>query len=267
VNSRARRRSTGAGLTIALVLAIAGGASVVVRRATQPAAVPPPPVAGPPTAAPPGPASSAYAPPSYAVNAPQPYPVNGPGTFVVARGNGPVLGSAGPLRRYRLAVENGAPVSLAEFTMLVEATLGDPRSWIGGRDVQLRRVPGRSDFTIYLATPGTANRICRAGGVDIRRAGQPYTSCRVGGQVVINLARYLTGVEGYGAPLPTYRQYAINHEVGHALGYGHELCPGPGQPAPVMQQQTLGLLGCVANAWPYLEGRRYAGPLGEVPGA
>jgi hypothetical protein len=186
---------------------------------------------------------------------------------VFARGNGPIVGSAGPVRRYRLAIENGTPVSLAEFTMLVEAILGDPRSWIAGRDVRLRRVPGRSDFTIYLATPETAYRICRAGGVDIRRAGQPYTSCRVGGQVVINLARYMTGIEGYGAPLPTYRQYAINHEVGHALGHGHELCPGPGQPAPVMQQQTLGLLGCVANAWPYLAGRRYSGSPGEVPEA
>ena len=62
-----------------------------------------------------------------------------------------------------------------------------------------------------------------------------YTSCRQGPHVVLNLARFLTSVSGYrkaDVPLDTYRTYMINHEVGHALGHGHELCPGPGKPAP-----------------------------------
>jgi hypothetical protein len=108
------------------------------------------------------------------------------------------------------------------------------------------------DFTVYLATPATRDTLC-GDGVD------GYTSCRNGNRVVLNVARWAHSVPDYGAPLSTYRQYLVNHEVGHRLGHGHELCPGSGRPAPVMQQQTLGLHGCVANPWPYPKGIKYAG--------
>jgi Protein of unknown function (DUF3152) len=55
--------------------------------------------------------------------------------------------------------------------------------------------------------------------------------------------------------LPTYRQYVVNHEVGHRLG--HMLCPGTRQPAPVMQQQTLGMHGCTVNPWPYPDRKHF----------
>lgn len=197
---------------------------------------------------------------------PDTIPADGPGTFRYSPIQGPVVGNGGGLRRYRVAVEDRIPVTPAEFSSIVDVTLGDPRSWIGGGNVRLQHVPvgAPADFTVYLASAGTAGRLCRAGGVEITVHGKPYTSCRVGSKVVINLDRYFGAVPNYAAPLDAYRQYAINHEVGHALGHGHELCPAKGRAAPVMQQQTLYMQGCTPNQWPYLNGRRYAGPSGKL---
>lgn len=177
-----------------------------------------------------------------------------------------MLGTSGRLLHYRVAVETGVPVSVAAFTTAVDTTLGDPRSWIASGDLRLQRV-GKdepSDFTVRLASPGTTQDLCAAAGLDIFWRGEPYSSCFDNHDSVLNLNRWFHGIPDYGASLTVYRQYAINHEVGHALGHGHELCPAKGQPAPVMQQQTFDLQGCTANAWPYLHGKRYAGPPGRI---
>jgi hypothetical protein len=181
------------------------------------------------------------------------------GTFRYVPGYGKVLGRGGPIRRFRVAVEQPASAGTAAgFAGQIDRILGDGSSWIAGKRFRLQRVPisAHAEFTIYLASARTSERMCRTGGLETGA----YTSCRIPSQVIINDDRWEGAVRGYGAPLATYRAYAINHEVGHQIGYGHELCPGKGRPAPVMMQQTLGLKGCVANSWPYLNGRRYAGP-------
>jgi len=185
-------------------------------------------------------------------------PESGPGTFAYAGGTGKLLGTAGTLRRYQVAVEDETGQEAAAFAATVEKVLGDSRSWIADGKTKFQRVPKGSahDFVIYLASPATSEKMCAAGGLHTER----YTSCRIPGQVIINLARWLTAIPDYNAPLDVYQAYAINHEVGHQLGLYHEACPGKGQLAPVMQQQTYGLRGCVANSWPYVDGQRYTGP-------
>jgi hypothetical protein len=177
------------------------------------------------------------------------YPAAGDRRWSVAvteKGTGPGL-------RYRVAVEQSIHgLAVDDFARQVTATLEDPRSW----RVPLRRVgPGRAyDFVIYLATPRTRDLLCGD-------AADGYTSCRSGDSVVLNVARWVKAVPGFDGY--DYREYMVNHEVGHRLGHGHERCPGAGRSAPVMQQQTLGLHGCTPNPWPRIDGRRYAGPAGE----
>jgi hypothetical protein len=178
------------------------------------------------------------------------YVEEGAGTVTVVDGSSPVYGT-GPLERFVVEVEDGIGVDGAEFAASVESTLGDPRSWGHGGQLSFQRVgapeaaAGDYDFRVSLVSPGSMETYCPGVGTG------GYTSCRYGERAVINLARWETAVPDYGGDLATYRLYVVNHEVGHALGHGHEQCPGPGQVAPVMEQQTLGLQGCVKNAWPY----------------
>ncbi|HEU0241462.1 MAG TPA: DUF3152 domain-containing protein [Micromonosporaceae bacterium] len=192
-----------------------------------------------------------------------PFPHSGPQKYQYASTTGPVLGTSGPIRTFRLAIEsNISVVSMAEFTAKVDATLGDARSWIAGGSYRLQQVPqsSKANFTIYLVTASTTNKLCAP------LPTNSFTSCRNGAHVVLNLDRYMTSVSAYRSAkisLDIYRTYMINHEVGHALGHGHQLCPAKGAPAPVMEQQTLGLHGCTANPWPYVDGKLYSGPSGS----
>lgn len=187
------------------------------------------------------------------------FPRTGSGQWMFTPGNDEVAGKSGKLMRYRIALETDIDgVGPAAFAKAIRGILGDPRGWTGGGEWRLQEVGPEdpADFTIYLATPASRDKLC--GGT-----ADSYTSCRNGSNVVLNVARWANAVPNYGAPLDVYRQYMVTHETGHRLGHGHELCPGPGRPAPVMEQQTLGLHGCVPNPWPFPNGREYAGPSGE----
>ncbi|RZU32970.1 DUF3152 domain-containing protein [Blastococcus saxobsidens] len=178
------------------------------------------------------------------------YVEQGAGTLSIVDGSSQVYGT-GPLKRFVVEVEDGIGVDGAVFAEAVTQTLADPRSWGNGGRMSFQRVgiaeadARQYDFRVSLVSPGNMETYCPGVGTG------GYTSCRYGERAVINLARWATAVPHYDGDLATYRPYVINHEVGHALGNGHRPCPGAGQIAPVMQQQTLGLDGCGKNAWPF----------------
>lgn len=151
---------------------------------------------------------------------------------------------AGTLRRLRVSVEGGLPVDGEAFARFVMSTLNDPRSWAHD-GYTFSRTDGAFDTEVVLASPDTSSALCGPLGT------MGTLSCRTGNRVVLTWYRWVNGQEDFGDDLTAYREYLVNHEVGHSLGHGHAACPGPGQVAPVMMQQTKGVKPCLPNAWPY----------------
>lgn len=139
---------------------------------------------------------------------------------------------------------------LTEFANTVFSTLNDPRGWpragavfqeADGTD------PNACSMTLTLAAADQMTSFST-------ECSDEY-SCRVGNNVIINIDRWNNATEGWlnaGGTVERYRTMVINHEVGHRLGHlDNELtCPAVNQPAPLMQQQSMDLLGCVPNEWP-----------------
>jgi len=245
------RAAYGLGTAVLLTVALLGWESRSLRSGH-----PPPAAEGtlieadrPSTPAIAQPPARSVPPPARSSRAPQPavIPTAASGRLAVVSGDGAVRGT-GPPRRYRVAVEAGLPVSAPAFAAAVERTLADPRSWGAGGQFSFQRVgAGRADFTVVLASAATTDRLCRP--LDTAR----IYSCFNKGMAVLNYLRWQTGAAAYEDDLASYRQYVVLHEVGHALGHGHELCRTAGGPAPTMMQQTKGVGACRPNPWPYPE--------------
>lgn len=172
---------------------------------------------------------------------------SGPGTYVRARVDAkPTSTRGGRLLRYDVRVEKGLPFDADDTARTIQKILDDPRSWTGSGEVRWQLVePGqKADLHAYVVTPTTTDELC----APLRTRGA--VSCQNGTRVVLNAKRWAFGAKAYGKDVAGYRRYLVNHEFGHALGRQHVRCPGKGDRAPVMMQQTKGLKGCKANPWP-----------------
>ncbi len=162
-----------------------------------------------------------------------PLPARGAGTWHVVPGSAAAVGG-GLVHTFSVEVEDGVRLADGDlsFGRTVERVLDDPRGWTAGGDVALRRVDaGEPDLRIRLTAQDTARRVC---GFEL-----PFdTSCRIDGAVYLSAARWTRGAMAFD-DLGAYREYMINHEVGHFLGHPHEPCDAHGSPAPVMMQQTF----------------------------
>jgi Protein of unknown function (DUF3152) len=128
------------------------------------------------------------------------------------------------------------------FKTIARETLNDARGWqTAGLDFA-ESGSDDADFELILSEPEFLPAYSESCSVEY--------SCRVGKQVIINAKYWRESRPELNVPLLTYRQMVINHEVGHWLGLDHLDCPAPGEPAPVMQQQSIALNGCVVNPWP-----------------
>jgi Protein of unknown function (DUF3152) len=188
---------------------------------------------------------------------------------------------------YTVEIEDGVETTTyggdQGFAKMVSQTLGNPKSWTHNPQFGFIRVDKDSqtkpDFRVSLTSPMTVREGC---GYEIELEASCYNPSYTptlphGGvpgsepeqRVFINEARWVRGAVPFQGDVGSYRQYLINHEVGHAIGYQHhEPCEQSGALAPVMMQQTFSTANndaakfdpewvkpdgkvCRFNPWPY----------------
>jgi len=145
---------------------------------------------------------------------------------------------------YSVTTRGVITANLAEFKSQANATLNDQRGW-ARMGIAFREVASGGNFTLVLSEASQLPSFSSGCGVEY--------SCRAGRYVIINQDRWLGATPSWnqaGGSLRDYRHMVVNHETGHWLGHDHAECGGAGQPAPVMQQQSISLQGCIFNPWP-----------------
>lgn len=166
--------------------------------------------------------------------------------FLVLDRSRPAIGHGISPVTYSVEVEPDLRDEAANLQQQVELALDDrERGWATQQSLKQVADPDQAQIRVLLANPATVDALCALAG--FYTGGQ--LSCWNGRFAALNVMRWRQAAPGFES-VAQYRIYQINHEFGHGLGRMHEYCPGPGAKAPVMMQQTKGLLGCRPNEWP-----------------
>ncbi len=192
----------------------------------------------------------------------------------VVGGTSPEVGAGAEYRfTYTVEIENGVDTSGfggdASVARMVDSTLANPKSWVHDPKFAFRRIDsGTPDFRVSLTSRQTIREAC---GFEIPIDSSCYNASL--DRVLLSEARWVRGALAYDGDIGSYRQYLVNHEVGHAIGYHqHQPCETDGGLAPIMMQQTFGTdndaiaaldpngvvpmdgKSCRFNPWPYPRG-------------
>lgn len=146
---------------------------------------------------------------------------------------------------YCVAARGVDAAHLSTLKSKLQSVYNDSRGWSLDGLIEYKEVASGCNFTVWLSA---ASQMPSFGAIC-----DSMWSCRVGPNVVINFDRWQNASPSWnagGGSLEDYRAMVINHETGHWLSFGHLHCGGAGQPAPVMQQQSIDLQGCTFNPWP-----------------
>lgn len=150
-------------------------------------------------------------------------------------------------------VDDDVDYSTSRFLKKVKSTLKDKEGWEHVAGVkfkfvspsQFKNIKSTNKIPIRLSTNSTISRDC---GFDPR---ERLSCCDMSTKEVwLNFYRWINGATESKLNLYKYRDYMINHEVGHALGRLHVTCPCPGCPAPIMMQHTITIGECSPNSKP-----------------
>ncbi|MGW4774547.1 DUF3152 domain-containing protein [Nocardia sp. NPDC004278] len=203
-----------------------------------------------------------------------PFTEIGAGTWHVVPGSTVQVGTgSGSQFKYTVEIEDGIDTSGfggdESVAKMVDSTLNNPKSWAHDSKFAFRRIDhGEPDFRISLASRESSRKAC---GFDIPIDSSCFNADLR--RVVLSEVRWVRGALAFEGDIGSYRQYQVNHEVGHAIGYHqHQPCETDGGLAPVMMQQTFGTKNndiaaldpdgvvpmdgkrCRFNPWPYPRG-------------